>query len=60
MDIQVGDIVTFKSIEEPDEEARDYVVKDENFLADILVYKMKNEIEILDVKRPIYKSVPME
>lgn len=57
MDIQVGDKVTHKSVEEPDEEAREYIIKDEHQLADIISCVIKNEIEILKIERPKYELI---
>lgn len=57
MDLQVGDKATYKSIEEPDEEAREYIIKDEHLLADIVGSIANNEIEILKIERPKYELV---
>ena len=57
IDLQVGDRITHKSIEEPNEEAKEYIIKDEHQLADIIGYAVNNEIEILKIERPKYEVI---
>ena len=57
MDIQVGDLVTYKSINEPDYQARQKIIINEDDIAKIHSCIKENQIEILKIERPKYEVV---
>ena len=57
MDIQVGDIVTYKNINEPDYQARQKIMINEDDIAKIHSCIKESQIEILKIERPKYEVV---
>ena len=56
MDIQVGDRVIYKSLNEPNYQKREIIVTDENEIIKILKHIKDTHIEILKIERPLYEE----
>ena len=57
MDIQVGDRVTYKSINEPDYQVRPKIIINEDDIIKIHSCIKENQIKILKIERPKYEVV---
>ncbi len=57
MDIQVGDRVTYKSINEPSYQARYKIIADENDILKVHNCIKEEQIKILKIERPKYEVV---